>query len=56
MDQTLILYTAIGVFTLMVIGLGLTIWEFSRGNPKEQSRLQDERLVRVRSSESSQFR
>ena len=56
MDQTLILYTAIGVFTLMVIGLGLTIWEFSRGNPNEQARIQDERPFRVRPSQTAQPR
>ena len=28
MDDTLILFVAIGVFTLMLIGLGLTVREF----------------------------
>lgn len=37
MNETLLLYTAIFVFTLMVVGLALTIWEFSRGAPKRQS-------------------
>ena len=37
MDQTLLLYTSIFVFTLMIIGLGLTVWEFSRGSPHRQA-------------------
>ena len=56
MDQTLHLYTAIGVFALMMIGLGLTFWEFSRGSPKEQARSREERPVRVRSAQSAQPR
>ena len=56
MDPTLLLYTAIGVFALMITGLGLTIWEFSRGAPKAQARLQEERPVRVRSAQSAQPR
>ena len=36
MDQTMLLYVAVAVFSLMVIGLGLTIWEFSRGSPHKQ--------------------
>lgn len=56
MDQTLIFYCAIFVFTLMITGLALTIWEFSRGAPKEQARLREERPVRVHSAQSAQHR
>ena len=37
MSETLLLYTAVFVFTLMAVGLALTIVEFSRGAPKRQS-------------------
>ncbi len=46
MDQSLLLYTAIFVFMLMITGLVLTIWEFRRGAPKEQAQLGKERPVR----------
>ena len=51
MDQSLIIYTAIGVFALMITGLGLTIWEFSEGAPKEQARERKERLSRISSEQ-----
>lgn len=56
MDQTLLLYTAIGVFALMITGLVLTIWEFSRGAPKEQARTREEQPVEVRPAQSAQHR
>jgi hypothetical protein len=37
MDQSMILYVAIAVFSLMVVGLAMTIWEFSRGEPHQQA-------------------
>jgi hypothetical protein len=37
MDQTMLFYTAIAVFSLMSMGLALTVWEFSRGAPHKQS-------------------
>ena len=37
MDQSMILYVAIGVFSLMIVGLALTVWEFSSGEPHEQA-------------------
>ncbi len=37
MDQTMLFYIAIVVFSLMIVGLALTIWEFSRGAPQRQA-------------------
>jgi hypothetical protein len=37
MDQTMLFYTAIVVFSLMIVGLALTMWEFSRGAPHKQA-------------------
>ena len=37
MDQTMLFYIAIVVFSLMVMGLALTFWEFSRGMPQRQA-------------------
>ena len=54
MDQTLLLYTAMVVFTLMITGLVLTIWEFSRGAPREQARARRARPYRVRTEQSAQ--
>ena len=56
MDQTLLLYTAIGVFTLMITGLVLTIWEFSRGAPKEQARTREVPPGEARPVQSAQHR
>ena len=36
MDQSMILYVAVAVFSLMIVGIALTIWEFSRGEPHQQ--------------------
>ena len=38
MSITLLLYVDLFVFTVMLIGLGLTIREFSRGEPVKQAR------------------
>ena len=38
MDQTILFYIAIIVFSLMAMGLALTFWEFSRGAPDRQAR------------------
>jgi len=38
MSVTMLLYIGIFVFTVMLIGLGLTIREFSRGEPVKQAR------------------
>jgi hypothetical protein len=37
MNETLLLYTAVFVFALMVVGLVLTVIEFSRGEPNRQA-------------------
>jgi flagellar basal body-associated protein FliL len=37
MSDSLILVVAIFVFITMLIGLGLTMWEFSKGQPHQES-------------------
>jgi hypothetical protein len=54
MDQIMLLYTAIFVFALMITGLVLTMWEFSRGAPREQADTRSERPVRARVVRSTQ--
>ena len=54
MDQTLLFYTGIFVFSLMVTGLALTIWEFSRGKPHRQAREARKASVTTRPAESAQ--
>jgi len=38
MSDTMLLSVAVFVFVMMVIGLGLTIVEFSRGQPRREDR------------------
>lgn len=45
MNQTLLLYTAIVVFALLIIGLVLTVVEFSRAASKERAHLRKEHSV-----------
>jgi cbb3-type cytochrome oxidase subunit 3 len=37
MSDTGLLTVAIFVFVMMIIGLGLTVWEFSRGQPHREA-------------------
>jgi flagellar basal body-associated protein FliL len=37
MTDSLILAVAIFVFITMLVGLGLTMWEFSKGQPHQES-------------------
>jgi hypothetical protein len=54
MDHSLLLYTAIFVFTLMAVGLSLTVWEFSRGAPRDQAKTTQDRPYRVRVAHAAQ--
>ncbi len=36
MSETMFLSVAIFVFAMMLVGLGLTVWEFMRGKPRAQ--------------------
>lgn len=36
MSESMLLTVAIFVFAMMVIGLGLTIWEFRAGQPRRE--------------------
>jgi hypothetical protein len=38
MNDTMLLLIAVAVFSLMTIGIVLTILEFSRGEPRQQDR------------------
>jgi hypothetical protein len=48
MSEPDILYPAIFVFSVMVIGLLLTIWEFSRLRQREQQKLRKDKPATVR--------
>ncbi len=37
MDPVMLFYVAIVVFSLMIMGLVLTFWEFTRGAPHRQA-------------------
>lgn len=54
MDQTMLLYVAIVVFSLMIIGLALTFWEFTRGAPHRQAQASRNEQDRFRSPEARQ--
>ena len=36
MSSTMFLFVSIFVFTMMIIGLALTVWEFKNGEPSRQ--------------------
>lgn len=54
MDQTVLFYMGIFVFSLMITGLALTTWEFSRGEPHRQTRDARKAPVTTRPAESAQ--
>ncbi|NCF28544.1 MAG: hypothetical protein GWP69_14265 [Gammaproteobacteria bacterium] len=43
MSDTMLFTVAIFVFVMMLIGLGLTVWEFSRGQPHREGELAENR-------------
>jgi hypothetical protein len=46
MSEPMFLYVAIFVFVMMVIGLGLTVWEFRYGQPRREDK-QDRHRARA---------
>ncbi len=36
MSESTLLYSAVFVFVMMIIGLGLTVWEFRYGQPRRE--------------------
>lgn len=54
MDQAVLFYVAIVVFSLMIMGLALTFWEFTRGAPHRQAQASRNEQDRFRSPESWQ--
>lgn len=36
MSESTLLYSAIFVFVMMIIGLGFTVWEFRYGQPRRE--------------------
>lgn len=56
MNEPDILYPAIFVFTMLLIGLALTVWEFSRIRKRAQPARDRDRHVAVLATERSRNR
>lgn len=54
MDHTMLFYVAIAVFSLMIMGLALTFWEFARGAPLKQAQASLHEQGGIRSPEARQ--
>lgn len=54
MDQTMLFYTAIVVFSLMSMGLALTVWEFNRGAPHKQAQASEHEQGQTRTLHPAQ--